>query len=69
MATIVFKIENSSDVKVLAEPGTILLDIMKDHDIPIDAPCSGNGTCGKCRVRVIAGSVEMDKIHSLPGGL
>ena len=66
MATIVFKIENSSDVKVLAEPGTILLDIMKDHDIPIDAPCSGNGTCGKCRVRVIAGSVEMDKIHSLP---
>ena len=66
MATIVFKIENGSDVKVLAEPGTILLDIMKDHDIPIDAPCSGNGTCGKCRVRVIAGSVEMDKIHSLP---
>ena len=66
MATIVFKIENGSDVKVLAEPGTILLDIMKDHDISIDAPCSGNGTCGKCRVRVIAGSVEMDKIHSLP---
>ena len=65
MATIVFKIENGSDVKVLAEPGTILLDIMKDHDISIDAPCSGNGTCGKCRVRVIAGSVDMDKIHSL----
>ena len=66
MATIVFKIENGSDVKVLAEPGTILLDIMKDHDISIDAPCSGNGTCGKCRVRVIAGSVEMNRIHSLP---
>ena len=66
MAAIVFKIENGSDVKVLAEPGTILLDIMKDHNISIDAPCSGNGTCGKCRVRVIAGSVEMDRIHSLP---
>ncbi|MBR5932056.1 MAG: DUF4445 domain-containing protein [Lachnospiraceae bacterium] len=66
MATIVFKIENGNDVKVLAEPGTILLDLMKEYDISIDAPCSGNGTCGKCHVRVIAGSVDMDRMHSLP---
>ena len=66
MFTIVFKIENGSDVKVLSEPGVTILDLMKDHNIQIDAPCSGNGTCGKCRVRVIAGSVEMDRIHSLP---
>ncbi len=66
MFTIVFKIENGSDVKVLAESGTNVLELMKDNSIHIDAPCSGNGTCGKCRVRVIAGSVEMDRIHSLP---
>ena len=66
MFTIIFKIENGSDVKVLAEAGANILDLMKDNNIHIDAPCSGNGTCGKCRVRVIAGSVEMDRIHSLP---
>ena len=66
MFTLVFKIENGSDVKVLAEAGANVLDLMKDNNIHIDAPCSGNGTCGKCRVRVIAGSVEMDRIHSLP---
>ena len=65
MFTIIFKIENGSDVKVLAEAGANILDLMKDNNIHIDAPCSGNGTCGKCRVRVIAGSVEMDRIHSL----
>ena len=51
---------------MLAEAGANILDLMKDNNIHIDAPCSGNGTCGKCRVRVIAGSVEMDRIHSLP---
>ena len=66
MFTIVFKIENGQDVKVLSEAGATILDLMKDHNIQIDAPCSGNGTCGKCRVRVIAGSVEMDRMHSLP---
>ena len=66
MFTIVFKIENGQDVKVLSEAGATILDLMKDHNIQIDAPCAGNGTCGKCRVRVIAGSVEMDRIHSLP---
>ncbi len=66
MFTIVFKIEKGQDVKVLAEAGTTILELMKDNNIHIDAPCAGNGTCGKCRVRVIAGSVEMDRIHSLP---
>ena len=66
MATIIFKIENGQDVKVLTETGVTLLDLMKDNNIQIDAPCSGNGTCGKCRVRLIAGSVDMDRIHALP---
>ena len=65
MFTIIFKIENGQDVKVLAEAGATILDLMKDNNIHIDAPCSGNGTCGKCRVRVIAGGVEMERIHSL----
>lgn len=26
--------------------------------MPIDAPCSGNGSCGKCRVRLEAGELD-----------
>lgn len=61
MYTIIFKIENSKDVKVLAEAGQNILEIMQQNNISIDAPCSGNGVCGKCRVRIISGSVEMGK--------
>lgn len=64
MFTIIFKIENAKEVKVLAEAGENILELMQKNNVQIDAPCSGNGTCGKCRVRVIAGDVDMDKnIH------
>ena len=34
------------------EPGTNLLDIIREHELPIDAPCGGRGTCGNCKVHV-----------------
>ncbi|MCQ2529920.1 MAG: ASKHA domain-containing protein [Lachnospiraceae bacterium] len=61
MYTLIFKIENEKDVKVLAEAGDNVLELMQKNNISIDAPCSGNGVCGKCRVRIIAGSVDMEK--------
>lgn len=64
MFTIIFRIENANEVKVLAEAGDNILELMQKNGVQIDAPCSGNGTCGKCRVRVIAGDVDMAKsIH------
>lgn len=33
-----------------AEDGTSLLDVLRQADIPVSAPCGGNGTCKKCRV-------------------
>ena len=33
-----------------AENGTSLLDVLRQADIPVSAPCGGNGTCKKCRV-------------------
>jgi len=33
--------------------GKKLLDLLRDNDIRIDSPCSGSGTCGKCRVRFL----------------
>jgi len=59
--TIIFKIENANEVKVFAEAGENILELMQKNGVSIDAPCSGNGTCGKCRVRVIAGDVDSDK--------
>jgi uncharacterized 2Fe-2S/4Fe-4S cluster protein (DUF4445 family) len=59
MHSIIFKIEGKPDVKVLANKGENLLDIMQKNGIVIDAPCSGAGTCGKCRVRLTSGAVDM----------
>ena len=61
MFTVTFKIQNSSDVKVQAEQGENLLELARKAGVAIDAPCAGNGTCGKCRVKLISGLVEMEK--------
>lgn len=56
--TIIFKIEGSQDVKTIAQMGDSLLELARANNINIDAPCSGNGVCGKCRVRLISGAVD-----------
>ena len=59
---ILFKIESSGaeqDVSVL--PGESLLDTAKRVGIALDAPCSGKGTCGKCRVQVLEGAVTCEQ--------
>ena len=44
------------DGRTLAyEAGQNLLEVLRDADVPIDNPCNGKGTCGKCRVKVLAG--------------
>jgi uncharacterized 2Fe-2S/4Fe-4S cluster protein (DUF4445 family) len=37
--------------------GTRLLEAAAAADLVLDAPCGGEGTCGKCRVMVIAGAM------------
>ncbi len=37
-------------------PGTILLEAVAGSGVVLDTPCGGAGTCGKCRVRVTAGT-------------
>ena len=38
--------------KLSAAAGTNLLDVLKENGIYPDAPCGGNGTCGKCTLLV-----------------
>jgi uncharacterized 2Fe-2S/4Fe-4S cluster protein (DUF4445 family) len=40
------------DVTAEVSRGSNLLDVIRVYELPIDAPCGGRGTCGKCKVRV-----------------
>jgi uncharacterized 2Fe-2S/4Fe-4S cluster protein (DUF4445 family) len=39
-------------LSVAVEDAVVLLELLADHGIPVDAPCGGAGTCGKCVVQV-----------------
>ena len=65
MYMVVFKIQNGADVKVQAEAGENLRELAVKAGVAIDAPCAGNGTCGKCRVKLISGALEMEKSRHL----
>lgn len=56
--TITFILPNGSVRNASAETGELLLDVARRAGVDIDAPCNGNAICGKCRVRIAAGSVE-----------
>ncbi|MDR0722927.1 MAG: ASKHA domain-containing protein [Treponema sp.] len=56
--TLTFKVEGAQDLTVPVVSGESLLDGAKKANLPIDAPCSGNGTCGKCKVKLLTGEVE-----------
>ena len=61
MYTVIFKRENRPDIKVLSEPGENILELARKSGVAVDAPCSGNGTCGKCRMRLISGAVDCQR--------
>ena len=58
MYEITFQFENSAqEVKFSAAPGSTILEAAKSANVAIDAPCNGNGSCGKCRVKLVSGEV------------
>ncbi|MDR0861531.1 MAG: ASKHA domain-containing protein [Oscillospiraceae bacterium] len=57
MYDITFKVEGGDEVVISANHGENLLELARKANVAIDAPCSGNGSCGKCRVRLIEGEV------------
>ncbi len=58
MPKITFQIEGAASVVVDAQNGDNLLELARRANVAIDAPCSGNGSCGKCRVRLVEGVVD-----------
>jgi uncharacterized 2Fe-2S/4Fe-4S cluster protein (DUF4445 family) len=59
--TITFTFDNRVPVTAKAAAGTSILDIAQSSGIAIDAPCAGNGTCGKCAVRLVTGELESEQ--------
>ncbi len=58
MSKVIFQIEGATPVSIECNLGDNLLDLARRANVAIDAPCSGNGSCGKCRVKLVEGEVE-----------
>lgn len=65
MYKVTFKFENSEDVTVFAAFGESLLEVARKTNVAIDAPCSGNASCGKCKVKLIGGELESKKTRHI----
>ena len=48
-------IDGQQDRRITAVANQSLLDILKQQGIYVNAPCGGRGTCGKCKIELVAG--------------
>ncbi|MEE8357446.1 MAG: ASKHA domain-containing protein [Anaerolineales bacterium] len=48
---------------IQAEEGALLGDIIAQSNLPLEQPCAGRGTCGKCKVLVEIGTAPPDEIE------
>ena len=55
---VTFQIEGANPVVIECNAGDNLLELARRGNVAIDAPCSGNGSCGKCRVKLVEGELE-----------
>ncbi|MDD7738932.1 MAG: corrinoid activation/regeneration protein AcsV [Fusicatenibacter sp.] len=65
MSKITFQFDQGDPVIAYAADGERLLEVAQKSNVAIDAPCSGNASCGKCRVRLISGELESKKTRHI----
>jgi uncharacterized 2Fe-2S/4Fe-4S cluster protein (DUF4445 family) len=58
--TVTFNVEGSDSAVVPASAGESLLEIAQRAGVALDAPCGGQGTCGKCRLKFVSGEVDVE---------
>jgi len=61
MLLVTFRCEGEPDIYVSTEKNENLLKAARRAGVVIDAPCSGNGSCGKCLVRIVSGKLDSPK--------
>lgn len=62
---VLFKFEDGSVVESFATEGENLLEVARKSNVAIDAPCSGNASCGKCKVKLAGGTLESQKTRHI----
>lgn len=48
---------------VEAQPGSLIGDVIAATGLPLEQPCAGRGTCGKCKILVEAGMAPPDDVE------
>lgn len=61
MFLITFRCEDEPDALVSAAAGENLLKVARRAGVAVNAPCSGNGSCGKCLVQLVEGHLDSPK--------
>ena len=61
MFQVIFRQEAGSEVKISVQENENLLEVARKANVAIDAPCSGNVSCGKCRVKLLEGELNSPK--------
>jgi len=56
-------IYGEKEVKIEAQTGELVGDVITRTGLPLEQPCAGRGTCGKCKVLVEKGVGEPDEIE------
>ena len=56
MFKVTFRFESGEPVEAFAAAEENLLEVARKTNVAIDAPCSGNGSCGKCKVKLLKGT-------------
>lgn len=52
-------INDNKEIKIEACQGQNLLHALQDNNVHVLGLCRGNGTCGKCKIKVISGSLPV----------
>ncbi|MDO4261651.1 MAG: corrinoid activation/regeneration protein AcsV [Eubacteriales bacterium] len=65
MPNVTFQYEDGAAVTVAVTAGENLLEVARKANVAIDAPCSGNGSCGKCKVKYISGDLESERTRHI----
>ena len=65
MYKVTFQFNQGDPVVTYATEGERLLEVAQKSNVAIDAPCSGNASCGKCRVKLIEGGLDSKKTRHI----
>lgn len=65
MYKVTFRFESGEAVEAFAASGENLLEVARKTNVAIDAPCSGNASCGKCRVKLLSGELDSKKTRHI----